>query len=324
MNILVTGGAGYIGSKVSLDLIEKGHKVFIIDNLSKGKKKLIPKKSVFFKLDISNNIKISNLIKRHNIKAVYHFAAFISVPESLKKPKLYRINNYHKSKIFINNCIKNNVRYFIFSSTAAVYENPKKINKIKENFKRNPKNPYGLSKLLVENYIQNLKTNMKFCILRYFNVAGADKKLRTGQLGNNSNLFNNLSNAILYKNKVFEIYGKNYLTKDGTAVRDFIHLEDLSNIHVRCLSFLKKRSNKEKLILNCGYGEGYSVYDIVSIVKKRYQLDFAYKQKRPGDLPFIVANCKKLQEKLNWKPKFNSIKKIIDSSVRWGKKQKHH
>ena len=323
MNILVTGGAGYIGSKVSLDLLEKGHKVFIIDNLSKGKKKLIPKKSVFFKLDISNNIKISNLIKKHNIEAVYHFAAFISVPESHKKPKLYKINNYYKSKIFINNCIKNKVRYFIFSSTAAVYENPKKITKIKENFIRNPKNPYGLSKLLVENYIQSLQTNMKFCILRYFNVAGADKKLRTGQLGNNSNLFNNLSNAILYKNKVFEIYGKNYLTKDGTAVRDFIHLEDLSNIHIKCLLYLKNKL-KRNLILNCGYGEGYSVYDIVSIVKKRYKLDFVYKQKRQGDLPFIVANCKKLQEKLNWKPKFNSIEKIIDSSVRWGKKQNHY
>ena len=323
MNILVTGGAGYIGSKVSIDLLEKGHNVFILDNLSKGKKKLIPKKSVFFKLDISNNKKISNLIKKHNIEAVYHFAAFISVPESLKKPKLYLINNYYKSKIFINNCIKNNIRYFIFSSTAAVYENPNKIIKIKENFKRNPKNPYGLSKLLVENYIQSLQTNMKFCILRYFNVAGADKKLRTGQLNNNSNLFNNLSNAIIYKNKVFEIYGKNYLTKDGTAVRDFIHLEDLSNIHVKCLSFLKNKL-KRNLILNCGYGEGYSVYDIVSIVKKRYKLDFVYKQKRQGDLPFIVANCKKLQEKLNWKPKFNSIEKIIDSSVRWGKKQKHY
>ena len=250
MNILVTGGAGYIGSKVSLDLLEKGHKVFIIDNLSKGKKKLIPKKSVFFKLDISNNIKISNLIKKHNIEAVYHFAAFISVPESLKKPKLYKINNYYKSKIFINNCIKNKVRYFIFSSTAAVYENPKKITKIKENFIRNPKNPYGLSKLLVENYIQSLQTNMKFCILRYFNVAGADKKLRTGQLGNNSNLFNNLSNAILYKNKVFEIYGKNYLTKDGTAVRDFIHLEDLSNIHIKCLLYLKNKL-KRNFIFVC-------------------------------------------------------------------------
>ena len=142
MNILVTGGAGYIGSKVSLDLLEKGHKVFILDNLSKGKKKkLIPKKSIFFKLDISNNKKISNLIKRHNIDAVYHFAAFISVPESLKNPKLYRVNNYYKSKIFINNCIKNNVKYFIFSSTAAVYENPKKILKLKKILKEIQKIP---------------------------------------------------------------------------------------------------------------------------------------------------------------------------------------
>ncbi len=320
MNILVTGGAGYIGSKVSLDLLELGHKVFIIDNLSKGKRKLIPKKSIFFKLDISNKKQISNLIKKYKIHAVYHFAAFISVPESLKKPKLYLMNNYYKTKIFINNCIENNVKYFIFSSTAAVYENPKKKIKIKENFKRNPKNPYGLSKLLVENYIYSLQNDTKFCILRYFNVAGADKKLRTGQLNNNSNLFNNLSKAILLKNKVFEIYGKNYLTKDGTAVRDFIHLEDLSNIHVKCLSFLKKKLNNKILTLNCGYGEGYSVYDIVSIAKKRYKLNFVYKKKRTGDLPFIVANCNNLQKKLKWRPKFNSIRKIIDLSVRWEKK----
>ncbi len=323
MNILVTGGAGYIGSKVSLDLIEKGHKVFIIDNLSKGKKKLIPKKSFFFKLDISNKKKISNLIKRHKIEAVYHFAALISVPESLKKPRLYRLNNYYKSKIFIHNCIDNNVKYFIFSSTAAVYESPKKINKIKENFKRNPKNPYGLSKLLVENYIQSLQTNMKFCILRYFNVAGADKKLRTGQLGNNSNLFNNLSNAILHKNKIFEIYGKNYKTKDGSPVRDFIHIEDLSNIHLKTLSYLKKQNKNKVIILNCGYEKGYSVLDIVKFTKKNYNLEYQFVEKRKGDLAYIVANTNKLKKILKWKPKFNSISKMIVSTINWEKKIKN-
>ena len=191
MNILVTGGAGYIGSKVSLDLIKKGHKVFIVDNLSTGKKIIIPKKSKFFKLDISNSVEISNIIKKNDIQTVFHFAALISVPESLKKPKKYYLNNCLKSKTFIKNCISNNIKYFVFSSTAAIYQRPEKNVTIKENFKKNPKNPYGASKWLVEKYILNVKNKMKFCILRYFNVAGADSNLFTGQVSDNLNLFKN-------------------------------------------------------------------------------------------------------------------------------------
>ena len=320
MNILVTGGAGYIGSKVALDLIEKGHKVWIIDNLSKGKKKLIPKKSFFYKVDIANVNKISKLIKTNKIDTVFHFAAFISVPESLKKPKIYFKNNYLKSKIFINNCIKNNIKYFIYSSTAAIYENPKRNIKISENFKKNPQNPYGLSKLNVEKYINNVKAKMKFCILRYFNVAGADKKLRTGQINNVSNLFKNLSKSILNKSINLEIYGKDHLTKDGTAVRDFIHLEDLSDIHIKSLDYLKTRSKKKIQIFNCGYGFGHSVNEIVFIAKKKYNFNFVYKKKRNGDLSFIVANCDKLKKKFMWKPKFNSVEKMINSAVMWEKK----
>ncbi len=320
MNILVTGGAGYIGSKVALDLIERGHKVWIVDNLSKGKKKLIPKKSFFYKLDIANVKKISKLIQTNKIDTVFHFAAFISVPESLKKPEIYFKNNYIKSKIFINNCIDSNIKYFIYSSTAAIYQSPKRNIKISESFKKNPQNPYGLSKLRVEKYINNVKTKMKFCILRYFNVAGADKKLRTGQINDVSNLFKNLSKSILNKSRNFKIYGKNYLTKDGTAVRDFIHLEDLSNIHIKSLDYLKNKLKRKILTLNCGYGFGYSVNEIVLIAKKKYNFNFVYKEKRNGDLSFIVANCDKLKKKFLWRPKFNSVEKMIETSVMWEKK----
>tara|TARA_B100000787_G_scaffold170278_1_gene165590 strand:- start:9673 stop:10638 length:966 start_codon:yes stop_codon:yes gene_type:complete len=320
MNILLTGGAGYIGSKVAIDLLKKGHQVFIIDNLSKGKKKLIPKKSKFFKLDISNSVEISNIIKKNNIQTVFHFAALISVPESLKKPKKYYLNNYLKSKTFIKNCISNDIKYFIFSSTAAVYQSPTKSVTIKENFKKNPKNPYGASKWFVEKYIQTVKNKMKFCILRYFNVAGADINLFTGQISDNSNLFKNLAKTIVNKNNIFKIYGNNYPTKDGTAVRDFIHIEDLSNIHLKSLDYIKKTINKNILILNCGYGVGHSVYDIVSVAKKTYKLEYNVVNKRNGDLPFIVANCDKLKKTLKWKPKFNSIKTMIDISVKWEKK----
>ena len=320
MNILLTGGAGYIGSKVAIDLLEKGHQVFIIDNLSTGQKKIIPKKSKFFKLDISNSSKISNIIKANNIQIVFHFAALISVPESLKKPKKYYLNNYLKSKIFIKNCISNNIKYFLFSSTAAIYQNPLKNITIKENFKKNSKNPYGVSKWLVEKYILSVKNKMKFCILRYFNVAGADKNLFTGQVSDNLNLFKNLAKTINKKDSTFKVYGNSYPTKDGTAVRDFIHLEDLSDIHLKSLAYIKKKINKNILILNCGYGIGYSVKDIISVAKKTYKLDYNVVKKRNGDLPFIVANCDKLKKTLKWKPKFNSIKKMIDTSVKWEKK----
>lgn len=320
MNILVTGGAGYIGSKVAIDLLEKGHQVFIIDNLSTGQKKIIPKKSKFFKLDISNSAEISNIIKKNDIQTVFHFAAFISVPESLKEPKKYYLNNCLKSKTFIRNCISNNIKYFVFSSTAAIYRRPEKNVTIKENFKKNPKNPYGASKWLVEKYILSVKDKMKFCILRYFNVAGADRNLFTGQVNDNLNLFKNLAKTINKKNSIFKIYGNNYPTKDGTAVRDFIHLEDLSDIHLKSLAYIKKKINKNILILNCGYGIGYSVKDILSVAKKTYKLDYNVVRKRNGDLPFIVANCDKLKKTLKWKPKFNSIKKMIDISVKWEKK----
>lgn len=320
MNILVTGGAGYIGSKVAYDLIDNGHNVFIVDNLSTGKKTLIPKKSFFKKIDISSTNKLTNLIKINNIKAVYHFAALTSVPESLKKPKSYYKNNYLKSKALIDICIKNNVDYFIYSSTAAVYQDPKKKIKIKENFKKKPKNLYGLSKLLVERYIEKLNTNTKFCILRYFNVAGADKKLRTGQVSNNSNLFKSLIKSILKKQKIFKINGNNYSTSDGTAVRDFIHIEDLSDIHIKALNYLRKKLKKKILILNCGYGTGHSIYEIVSIVKKKYKLNYLYSKRRKGDIAYVVANCNKLKQKLMWKPKFNSVEKMIESAVMWEKK----
>ena len=280
MNILVTGGAGYIGSKVSHDLIKKGHKLFIIDNLSIGKKKIIPKKSKFFKLDILNSVEISKIIKQNNIQTVFHFAAFTSISESLKKPKKYYLNNYLKSKIFIKNCISCNIKYFVFSSTAAIYQRPAKNITIKENSKKNPKNPYGASKWLVEKYIQSVKDKMKFCILRYFNVAGADRNLFTGQINNNVNLFKNLAKTINKKNSIFKIFGNNYLTKDGTAVRDFIHLEDLSDIHLKSLAYIKKKNNKNILILNCGYGIGYSIKDIVLIAKKNYKLDFSFEKKK--------------------------------------------
>lgn len=318
MNILVTGGAGYIGSKVALDLISKKHNVIILDNLSRGNKKLIPKGATFIKTDISNKKKVELILKKFEIETVYHFAGLISVEESLIKPKEYNLNNYIKTKILINLCIKKKIKNFIFSSTAGVYSNPKNNVTIKENFKKEPKHNYGKSKLKVEKYIQKNSKKMKFVILRYFNVVGADYKLRVGQMGKGSSLFKNLSDSILKKN-FFYIYGKNCNTKDGSPVRDFIHLEDLSDIHLKILLYLKKQKTKKLIILNCGYGIGHSVYDIVLFAKKNYKFRYKFSEKRKGDLEYIVANTDKIQNILKWKPKFNSILKMIKSTIDWEK-----
>lgn len=322
MNILVTGGAGYIGSKVSFDLLDKGHNVVIIDNLSNSYKKNVPKKSKFYKLDINEKKKIEKLIIKFKIEAVYHFAAHISVEESLKFPKKYFNNNYLKTKKFINLCTKNNIKHFIFSSTASVYG--KNLKKVSENSKILPNNPYGISKMKVENYIKRNLSNTNFCILRYFNVAGADKKLRTGQNSRNkaTHLIKKLTEAIQNKKLFFNIYGNNYNTKDGTAVRDFIHIEDLSNIHIKILNYMKKNINKKITIFNCGYGDGFSVYEIIKIAKKIYNFNYKFSKRRKGDAPYVVANNLKIKKELKWKEKYKSIFKIIDSALKWEKKLK--
>ncbi len=315
MNILITGGAGYIGSKVALDLINKNHNVVIVDNLVSGQKKNVPKKSIFYKCDISEKKKIHKILEKNKIDTVFHFAALISVEESIKKPALYIYNNYQKSKIFLNCCLSKNIKYFIFSSTAAVYGN--KFFKVKENSIRKPINAYGKSKFLFENFIIGLKSNVNFCILRYFNVAGADNKLRIGQRGKNkpTHLIRKLIDSILLKRK-FKIYGKNYKTKDGTAIRDFININDLSDIHIKSMQYIIK--NKIKLlILNCGYGKGFSVKDVVFAAKKKYNFSYEITNKRKGDAAYVVADNLRLKKILKWKPKFNSLDKILKSSLEW-------
>ena len=237
----------------------------------------------------------------------------------MKKPNKYFYNNYYKSKILIKICLEQKIKNFIYSSTAGVYSSPKKNIKIKENFKKIPNHVYGKSKLKVEKYIQKNSKKMNFVILRYFNVVGADRKLRVGQIGKGSGLFKKLSYSIL-KNKIFHIYGNDYKTKDGSPVRDFIHLEDLSDIHLRIMRYLSKKKRIALITLNCGYGMGYSVYHIVSLAKKKYKLRYKFSHKRFGDLGYIVADNNKLKKMFKWRPKFNSLEKMIYSTIKWEKK----
>ena len=324
MKILITGGAGYIGSHVSHLLVDRGYNITIIDSLLTGNKKLIPKKAKFINSDISNVKKINRILQKNKFDLVIHFAGLIRVDESVKFPKKYLNNNYEKTKIFLSICLKNGLKKLIFSSTAAVYGNPKK-NKVSENNKLNPLNPYAKSKLMIENFIKKLskKNDLKFVILRYFNVAGADKKMRTGLISKYStHLIKIVSEVAVKKRKKILINGDNYKTRDGTPIRDYIHVSDLAEAHLLSLRYLLK-GNKSG-IFNCGYGKGYSVKEIIQTANKLFNntINFSIGPKRPGDSKYVVANPNKFIKTMKWKPKFNNIKKIIVSAVNWEKKLK--
>ena len=318
MNILISGGAGYIGSQISHDLIDKGYNITIIDNLSTGNKFFYSTKADFYKCDI-NNIKILKLIfKRKKIDLVIHLAAYISVEESKKKPKKYFYNNYHKTKKFIDFCIKNKIFKFIFSSTGVIYK-PSNL-KLSENSLLKPQNPYGMSKLLCEKFLLK-KKNIMCIILRYFNVAGADLKLRTGPISNfkSTHLIKKIINIYFNKKKKLTIYGNNYNTKDGTAIRDYIHINDLSLIHEKCIKYLLKKKNKV-IIFNCGYGKGYSVLDVVNVAKKIFNFEYIYGKKRDGDSHSLIANNTKIKKELKLNFKITNLKKILISGILWQKK----
>ncbi len=321
MNILVTGGAGYIGSHMVYALLDKGFNVHVIDNLSTGNVSILPSNIGFTECDIQNTETISNLINKKKFAAVVHFAASISVYESTQKPMKYFKNNISNSIVFLDNCIKNNIKNFLFSSTAAVYGNPKdKI--ISENQFKNPISIYGETKLIVEKILQSLSSvhNINYGILRYFNVAGADPKKRTGQLTDNATHLIKVAceTALGYRPKM-EIYGNDYNTNDGTAIRDFIHVTDLIEAHILLLSKMIK-SNKS-FVFNCGYGKGYSVQEVINSVKKISNNDFktVISQKRKGDPDILVADNDKLKKELLWRPKFNDIDKIVSHSLEWEK-----
>ena len=322
-NILLTGGAGYIGSHVAYLPLDKGCDVTIIDNLSTGNRQLIPKKSTFYNCDIADTKKITKILKENNFDIVMHFAGVIKVDESLKNPNKYNFINYEKGKIFLNTCVKNNLNKIIFSSTASVYGNSKK--KVSENSKLKPMNPYAKSKLKLENYLSRNSKLKKFnyIILRYFNVAGADKKMRTGLLSKSStNLMKVICQVATGSKKKFKINGKNYDTKDGTPVRDFIHVSDLAEIHYLASKYLIKK-NKSK-IFNCGYGKGYSVLEVLKtmnlLLKKK--IPTIYGDRRNKDIKLSKADTKKFNKHIRWKPKFNNLKYILKTSLQWEKKIK--
>ena len=321
-NVLVTGGAGYIGSHVVEKLIKKKIKTIIVDNLSTGYKSLINKKAFFYLCDIKNFKKLNKIFKKHNISSVIHLAASLSVGESEKKPKKYYLNNVFGTKNVIKCCDQNNVKNLIFSSTCAVYKDQLKI--VKESSKVKPKSIYGKTKLAAEKLIKNNinKKKMNYAILRYFNVAGASESGKIGQISRGDQLFKNLSISAIKAKPKINIYGGDYRTKDGTCIRDYIHISDIAKIHLLVLKKINKL--KKSIILNCGYGDGISVLEAVKefqkITKKKFNIQI--KKRRKGDMEEIIADTSKIKKILKWKPKKNSLNNIVKSCIKWETKIK--
>ena len=321
-NILLTGGAGYIGSHVANLLIDKNHDVTIIDSLITGNKTLINPKAKFINCDIAETKNISKVLINNKFDIVMHFAGLIRVDESVKEPKKYNEFNFEKAKIFLNTCFKYGLKKVIFSSTASVYGNPKILNVLEEDDLK-PLNPYAKTKLKLENYLINKSKSdkIKYIILRYFNVAGADEKLRSGLISKNStHLIKIASEVAVNKRNEIIINGDDYNTRDGTAVRDYIHVSDLADIHLISAEYLIK--NKKSNIFNCGYGKGFSVKEVLKTYNEILdnKIKFKVGPRRPGDNELVIADPNKLIKTMSWKPKYNDLKYILKTAYDWEKK----
>lgn len=319
-NILIIGGAGYIGSTVARQL-EKNFKINILDNLKTGNKKLIKKKYSFFNFNCGNKIKLQQLIFDKNISIIIHLAAALSVEDSSKNKNFYYQNNFINTKNIIDVCNESkNIKKVIFSSTCAVYGAPKYLKKmLNEKTKRKPISYYGYTKKICEDYIIR-KLNKRFVILRYFNVVGSETNNSCGLVDKKSKqLFTNLNRSILSKNNKISIYGTNHLTRDGTCVRDYIHVSDIARIHDMCIKYL---DNKKSLIINCGYKKGLSVKEVIDKYESIFKIKFkiTFRKAREGDPSYVVCNNSKLVKSLKWKPKYNNLENMIISSFRWHKK----
>ena len=320
-NILITGGAGYIGSHISEVLIKNKKKVFIIDNLSTGHKKLINKNTKFFKLDILKGKKLKDIILKNKIESVIHLAANLIIGEGEKNPEKYYKNNVLGTKSLLEACKKTTVKNFIFSSTAAIYKDGQY--KVNEKSIIKPKSVYGKTKIIAERNIISFckKNKINYCILRYFNIAGSSPSGKIGLMNKSDHLFKNFSREIMKKNPILKIYGDNYDTKDGSCIRDFIHVSDIAEIHFKVLQKISKF--KKSKILNCGYNKGISVLEVANEFKKQTpkKVKILITKPRKGDLVKIIASNIKLKRFINWTPKFNNLTTLVKSCLAWEKKQ---
>ena len=321
MRVLVTGGAGYIGSHVVKLLGERGEKVLVYDNLSTGHRWAVLYGDLV-EADLEDERTLEDVFCSFCPEAVIHFAAKIVVPESVRDPLLYYENNVSNSLKLLKVALRHKVRAFVFSSSAAVYGIPDAV-PIKEEAPLKPINPYGWSKAMVEKVLEDfsLAYGLKYVSLRYFNVAGADLQGRIGQASKEpTHLITRALKAALGELEEMEIYGTDYPTRDGTCIRDYIHVEDLAWAHLLALFYLMDGGHST--VFNCGYGRGYSVKEVIEAVKRVTGVDFRVKEapRRPGDPPELVADPQKIRDVLGWAPRYDDLHLIIRTAWDWEKK----
>jgi UDP-glucose 4-epimerase len=321
MKVLVTGGAGYIGSHIVRTLGEKGYDVVVFDNLSYGHEWAL----LYGRLmrgDLADKELLDDFLAYEQFDAVIHMAAFVVVDESIREPLTYYKNNFANSLNLIEMCLKHKVDRFIFSSTAAVYGIPEKV-PVTEDMPLLPINPYGASKVMVERVLGDVSgvKDFRYVTLRYFNVVGADPLSRIGQARKDaSHLITVALRTALGKDDYLGIFGTDYKTPDGTCIRDYIHVDDLADAHVLSLEHLTAGGSSR--IYNCGYGHGYTVKEVVDRVKLVTEIDFPvrYAGRRPGDPPVLIADASKIKRELGWVPRYDNLEYIIKTAWEWEKK----
>ena len=319
MAILVTGGAGYIGSHMVLDLLDAGEDVVVLDDLSTGFQWAVPEQAPLIVGDVGDQQLVSSLIRQHDVSEIFHFAASAIVFESVRDPLTYYLNNTANSRNLIEVAVDAGISRLIFSSTCAVYGNPPSL-PVTEETPTAPTSPYGASKMMTEMIIRDVARAypLNYVILRYFNVAGADPKMRSGQSSKvSTHLIKTAVQAALGLRPSLEVYGTDYQTADGTCIRDYIHVTDLVNAHRGAMNYL--RVGGQSTTVNCGYGRGFSVLEVVDAVKRvaKTKLEIIVAPRREGDPAQIVASVARAKELLRWEPKFDELDAIVSHALSW-------
>jgi UDP-glucose 4-epimerase len=321
-HILVTGGAGYIGSHMTLALLAAGERPLVLDNLSTGFRSAVPAGVPFFEGDGGDAAFLDAILDRHPVEAIIHFAASIVVPESVSHPLAYYMNNTVNTRSLIDGAVRHNIPHFVFSSTAAVYGEPQSL-PIAEDQPLAPINPYGRSKLMVEWMLADTAKAhpISYAALRYFNVAGADPGGRAGQsTPNATHLIKIAVQAALGKRNGLDVLGTDYPTPDGSCIRDYVHVSDLAQAHLDALAYLRRGG--ESLTCNIGYNAGYSVIEVVEVVKRVSGVDFEVRLKgrRAGDPASLVASNQRAKAKLGWTAQYNDLETIVRHALDWERK----
>jgi UDP-glucose 4-epimerase len=319
MTILVTGGAGYIGSHMVHELADAGEPVVVLDNLSTGFRFLLPGKVPFVTGSTGDRDLVAQTLARHKVNAIIHFAASIVVPDSERDPLGYYANNTMHTCTLLDEAIKAGVQHFIFSSTAAVYGNAEQV-PVRETAPTVPLSPYGSSKLMAEILLHDAGKahGLRFVVLRYFNVAGADPKLRTGQsTPNATHLIKVACETALGKRSKLDVFGTDYPTPDGTCIRDYIHVSDLARAHSAALAYLRRGG--ASATFNCGYGRGYSVMQVIDAVRRASRREFAVEisSRRDGDPVTLIADVLRIRSTLDWRPEFEDLDTIVTHALAW-------